>query len=278
MLRVALVLLSSAALFAAFKVWEPLLGRGCTALAALLFGGLWITVLSGPEVMPNLWVALTSVAVVGWFLRARHDGPGRRRALLGLAATLVAVTLFRAPDAVWLALPLLAACAAVRDWRRPGTVAAVLGGLALGGVQWTIEAYVRFGGIGGRLAVSSDTEGGMGGAPGRRAAGRLPLAQRAAVVPALSHRGPGGHALAVVAAASRAPRRGLCAGPDRGDLPAGRLRALTRGALPAAARLLGPALPTALVRAVRPAGGSAWPPGRCGPRGRGGPGMPSRAC
>ncbi|MBB4895356.1 hypothetical protein FHS39_004434 [Streptomyces olivoverticillatus] len=161
-LRVALVLLSSAALFAAFKVWEPLLGRGCTALAALLFGGLWITVLSGPEVMPNLWVALTSVAVVGWFLRARHDGPGRRRALLGLAATLVAVTLFRAPDAVWLALPLLAACAAVRDWRRPGTVAAVLGGLALGGVQWTIEAYVRFGGIGGRLAVSSDTEGGMG--------------------------------------------------------------------------------------------------------------------
>ncbi|WP_414167501.1 hypothetical protein ACMATS_08360 [Streptoverticillium reticulum] len=159
-LRVVLVLLSSAALHAAFAVWQPLVGRARVALAALLFAGLWITVLSGPEVMPNLWIALSAVAAAGWFLRTRGDG--RRRALAALTATLAAAALFRAPDAVWLALPLLAVCAGVRDWRRPGTVAAVLGGLALGGVQWAVEAYVRFGGIGNRLSLSSDTEGGMG--------------------------------------------------------------------------------------------------------------------
>lgn len=161
-LRLVLVLLSSAALYAAFKVWEPLLGRGRPALAALLLAGLWITVLSGPEVMPNLWVALAAVAAVGWFLRAHHDVTDRGTALAGVVITLAAATLFRAHDGVWLALPLLAGCAAVRAWRRPGTVAAVLGGLALGGAQWAVEAYVRFGGIAHRLALSSDTEGGMG--------------------------------------------------------------------------------------------------------------------
>ncbi|MFD8994549.1 hypothetical protein [Streptomyces abikoensis] len=161
-LRVALVLLSSLALFAAFRVWEPLLGKGRVALAALLFTGLWITVLSGPEVMPNLWLALSAVAAVGWFLRARRDAPGRRRARTGLAVALAAAALLRAPDAVWLVLPLLAACAGVRAWRTRATAVAVLGGLAAGGAQWAVEAYARFGGIGRRLALSSDTEGGMG--------------------------------------------------------------------------------------------------------------------
>lgn len=165
-LRIALVVLSSVALYAAFKVWEPLLTRGRAALAALLFGTLWITVLSGPEVMPNLWVALMAVAAVGWFLRSRQPAE-RGRALGWLTATLAAATLFRAPDGVWLGLPLLAACALRSVRRTPagealGTAAAVLGGLALGGAQWAAEAYVRFGGIGRRLADSSDTEGGMG--------------------------------------------------------------------------------------------------------------------
>ncbi|WP_372410690.1 hypothetical protein [Streptomyces luteireticuli] len=160
-LRVTLVLLSSAALFAAYRVWEPLLSRGRAALAALLFCTLWTTVLYGPQAMPNLWVALAAVAAVGWFLRARRE-PGRAAALTWLTGTLAAATLFRAHDGVWLALPMLAACAAVREWRRPGTVAAVLGGPALGGAQWAAEAYARFGGIGPRLRVAGDTEGGMG--------------------------------------------------------------------------------------------------------------------
>ncbi|GAA2923979.1 hypothetical protein GCM10020221_19990 [Streptomyces thioluteus] len=160
--RVVLVLLSSAALLAAYRVWEPLLSRGRAALAALLFCTLWTTVLYGPQAMPNLWVALASVAAAGWFLRARRE-PGRTASLAWLTVTLAAATLFRTHDGVWLALPMLAACAAVREWRRPGTVAAVLGGPALGGAQWAAEAYVRFGGIGPRLRVAGDTEGGMGG-------------------------------------------------------------------------------------------------------------------
>ncbi|MFC5719345.1 hypothetical protein ACFP1Z_03980 [Streptomyces gamaensis] len=164
-LRVVLALLSAAALYAAYRVWEPLVGRGRPALAAALFAGLWVTVLYGPQAMPNLWLALAAVASAGWFLRAHTGGATgreRRNALLRLAGSLAAATLFRAPDGVWLALPLLGGCAAVRAWRRPGTVAAVLGGLALGGAQWAVEAYVRFGGVGARLAVSSETEGGMG--------------------------------------------------------------------------------------------------------------------
>ncbi|MEV5509976.1 hypothetical protein [Streptomyces orinoci] len=165
-LRIALALLSAAALYAAFKVWEPLLGKGRVALAALLFATLWITVLSGPEVMPNLWLAFTAVAATGWFLRARTGAPERRKALFRLTATLAAATLLRAPDGVWLSFPLLAACALARPWRRPAAAGAVLGGLALGGLQWAIEAYVRFGGILKRLSDSSDTEGGMGRALG----------------------------------------------------------------------------------------------------------------
>ncbi len=66
MLRTVLALLSAAALYAAYRVWRPLLGPRRTALAALLFAGLWITVLYGPQAMPNLWVALSAVAAVGW--------------------------------------------------------------------------------------------------------------------------------------------------------------------------------------------------------------------
>ncbi|MFI0773348.1 glycosyltransferase family 39 protein [Streptomyces sp. NPDC021212] len=160
-LRVVLALLSAAALYAAYRVWQPLLGPGRTALAALLFAGLWTTMLYGPQAMPNLWVALCAVAAVGWFLRAAHP-PARRRALIGLGAMVAAATGFRFSDGVWLALPLLAASAIVPAWRRPAPALAVLTGLVVGGAEWIVEAYVRWGGVGARLHVSSATEGGMG--------------------------------------------------------------------------------------------------------------------
>ncbi|WHX22315.1 hypothetical protein QFW82_37490 [Streptomyces malaysiensis subsp. malaysiensis] len=160
-LRVVLALLSAAALYAAYRVWQPLLGRACTALAALLFAGLWTTVLYGPQAMPNLWVALSAVAAVGWFLRAVHLHE-RRRALLGLGAMVAAATCFRFSDGVWLALPLLTACAIVPAWRRPAPALAVAGGFAMGGAEWVAEAFVRWGGVGARLHLSSATEGGMG--------------------------------------------------------------------------------------------------------------------
>ncbi|MFI1853856.1 pyridoxamine 5'-phosphate oxidase family protein [Streptomyces sp. NPDC020480] len=155
-LRVLLAVLSAVALYAAFRVWRRLLGPGTVALAALLFAGLWITQISGPAVMPNLWVALGAVAAVGWFLRL----PAERNARWWLTAVIAGVTLVRTPDGGWLALPLLGAAVVVRAWRP--ALPALLGGLALGAMQWVGEAYARFGGIMDRLKVSSDVEGGMG--------------------------------------------------------------------------------------------------------------------
>ncbi|WNF01016.1 hypothetical protein PS467_39610 [Streptomyces luomodiensis] len=160
-LRTVLALASAAALYAAYRVWQPLLGPGRTALAALLFAGLWTTVLYGPQAMPNLWVALSAVAATGWFLRAPLPDT-RRRALLGLGTMVAAATCFRFSDGVWLALPLLTACAIVPAWRCPAPALAVAGGLALGSAEWIAEAYARWGGVGARLHVSSATEGGMG--------------------------------------------------------------------------------------------------------------------
>ncbi|WP_055556542.1 pyridoxamine 5'-phosphate oxidase family protein [Streptomyces sp. NBRC 110028] len=155
-LRVVLTVLSAGALYTAFRVWNRLLPRGPVALAALLFAGLWITTISGPAVMPNLWVALGAVAAVGWFLRLPAE-PGAR---WWLAALVAGVTLVRTPDGGWLAVPLLAVALRLRTWRP--ALLPLVGGLLLGAAQWIGEAYDRFGGIGGRLDVSSDVEGGMG--------------------------------------------------------------------------------------------------------------------
>ncbi|MER5179800.1 hypothetical protein ABT009_15750 [Streptomyces sp. NPDC002896] len=162
-LRIVLALLSAAALYGAFRIWRPLVGRGTTALAALLFAGLWTTELYGPEAMPNLWVALGAVATTGWFLRTaprvRTRTPGQRYAPRWMALCLAATALVRLPDAGWLALPLLGTALLVRERRR--ALPWLLGGLAAGGVQWVVEAYLRFGGIPQRLRVSGATEGGM---------------------------------------------------------------------------------------------------------------------
>ncbi|GAA2292107.1 hypothetical protein OKJ48_41685 [Streptomyces kunmingensis] len=154
-LRIALAVLSSAALYAAFRVWRPLVGARTTALAALLFAGLWITMLSGAMAMPNLWVAFGAVGAVGWFLR--DTGRGRHWWLAGCVAV---VALFRAPDAVWLVLPLAAATLLLRERRR--TLPYLAAGLVAGLAQWVVEAYIRWGGVPERLRVSSATEGDMG--------------------------------------------------------------------------------------------------------------------
>ncbi|MFB8272657.1 hypothetical protein ACFC96_39575 [Streptomyces sp. NPDC055955] len=155
-LRIALTLLSSAALYAAFRVWRPVVGARTTALAALLFAGLWITQISGPQAMPNLWVAFGAVAATGWFLRAML---GRDpRADRWLAGCVAVTALFRAPDAVWLALPLIATAL----FRNRRTLLHLVGGLAVGLAQWVAEAYIRFGSVQDRLHVSSATEGDMG--------------------------------------------------------------------------------------------------------------------
>jgi hypothetical protein len=154
-LRIFLVILSTAALYTAFRTWRPLLGHATTALAALLFAGLWTSQLAGSQAMPNLWVAFGAVSAVGWFLRTT----GEARACWWLAAVIITTALVRLPDAGWLALPLVITALCVRARRR--AVPFLLGGLALGATPWIAEAHLRFGGILGRLHRSGRTEGGM---------------------------------------------------------------------------------------------------------------------
>jgi hypothetical protein len=65
----------------------------------------------------------------------------------------------RPTDAVWVALPLLAAAVV---GRRPRTALALVAGLVAGGAQWVIEAYVSYGGLAERLHEGSRIQGGLG--------------------------------------------------------------------------------------------------------------------
>ncbi|MFG1808046.1 hypothetical protein [Streptomyces sp. NPDC049040] len=160
-LRVYLAVLSGAGLFVALRVWRQLLSGRVLALAGGLFAGLWITLLYGSQVMPNLWTAYGALAAVGCLLRAGRDVTDRA-ALVGLACGVVLVGLMRPPDAVWLVLPLAGAALTVRRWRRPVLLAVLAAALLAGCAEWVIEAYVRYGGPVARLHRASAIEGGLG--------------------------------------------------------------------------------------------------------------------
>jgi hypothetical protein len=156
-----LAVLSGCALYLSLRVWRPLLPAPVLALAGVLFGGLWITLFYGSLVMPNLWVAYGTLIATGCFLRAvrdRDDLP----ALVGLGAGGAFVGLMRPGDAVWLVLPLGIAALTVRAWRRPAVLLMLVAAVILGGAEWVIEAYLRYGGLAARLHRASEIQGGMG--------------------------------------------------------------------------------------------------------------------
>ena len=152
-LRVYLSLASGLGLTVALWTWRRLRPAGVLGLAGVLFGGLWVAQYYGPQAMPDMWSALGGLAAVGCFLR------GGSKALAGLAASVAFVTLVRPGDAVYLAVPLLAAAVIQRRWQ---PAAAVAGGLLAGGAEWVIEAYTRFGGVAGRLRAAGAEQGGFG--------------------------------------------------------------------------------------------------------------------
>ncbi|MFJ3926471.1 hypothetical protein [Streptomyces sp. NPDC090022] len=162
-LHASLALMSGAALLLCLRVWRPLLPASVLTAAAALFTGLWITLLYGPQAMPNLWVAYGVLAAVGCFLRAATaPTPARARwPLCGLAAALCAVALLRPSDALWLAGALTAAAALVRPWRRPVLLLAVAAGAALGAAEWIVEAEWRYGGTAARLRRAAEIQGGL---------------------------------------------------------------------------------------------------------------------
>jgi len=166
-LRVYLSVASGAGLFLALLAWRRLRPVRVLALAGLIFGGLWTAEYYGPQAMPDLWVALSGLAAVGLFLQASARlGAGGTSytsgALAGLAACVAFAALVRPGDAVFLAAPLTAAPLAGRSWRRWQLPAATLAGLAAGGAEWVIEAYLRFGGPLARLHDASGEQGGFG--------------------------------------------------------------------------------------------------------------------
>ncbi|MGP3980835.1 hypothetical protein [Streptomyces sp. KR80] len=160
-LRSYLAVLSGGGLFLTLWVWRRLLPVPGLALAGTLFGGLWITLFYGPQVMPNLWVAYGALLATGCFLRVVRDS-GDRRALLGLFGAVAFAALMRPADALWLALPLAVAALCVPAWRRPAVLIALLAGVVVGSAEWVVEAYVSYGGLAARLHRASEIQGGMG--------------------------------------------------------------------------------------------------------------------
>ncbi|WP_055495672.1 hypothetical protein [Streptomyces sp. TP-A0356] len=161
LLRVYLAVLSAAALFLALRTWRGLFPASVLALGGGLFASLWVTVFYGPQVMPNYWVAIGALAGTGCFLRAHADSADRP-AVWGVAASAALMTWMRPTDAVWIIAPSLVLLLFVRRWWRLPVLLALIGGLAVGAVEWIVEAYLGYGGLAQRLSDGSRIQGGLG--------------------------------------------------------------------------------------------------------------------
>ncbi len=159
LLRLFLAVLSGLALFLALRAWRGLFPTRVLAAGGALFATLWVVLYYGPQAMPNLWVALGGLFTVGCYLRARAARRPDRGAWWGVAAGAAFMALMRPTDAVYVALPLLAAALAGRHWRL-GLVTTA--GLAAGAVPWVVEAYTSYGGLRERLDQASRVQGGLG--------------------------------------------------------------------------------------------------------------------
>ncbi|MGW2230840.1 hypothetical protein [Streptomyces formicae] len=156
LLRLWLTLLSSTALYLGFRPWLRASHRPpAAAVAAALYGCLWVALFYASAAMPNHYTAMGAVGAVGLFLRARPTPA----TYAGIAAWLALATLMRPNDGAAIAVPLLLAALLVPALRGRGRFLAVLGGLAAGVLPWLVEAYVRFGGVRERLARASEVQG-----------------------------------------------------------------------------------------------------------------------
>ncbi|MFY9889677.1 MAG: hypothetical protein WAK71_15295, partial [Streptosporangiaceae bacterium] len=69
-LRIYLSAASGVGLFLALLAWRRLRPARQLALAGVFFAGLWTAEYYGPQAMPDLWEALSSLAATGLFLQA----------------------------------------------------------------------------------------------------------------------------------------------------------------------------------------------------------------
>jgi hypothetical protein len=164
-LRVYLSLLSGSGLLLALLAWRRLRPAWLLALAGVCYASLWTAQYYGPQAMPDEWVAFSVTGAVGLFLRAAGTEQvprAGRGALAGMAACLAAAALVRPGDALYVAAALGAAVLAVRRWRRPSLLVALVVGVAAGAAEWVVEAYVRYGGLAARLHAAAAEQAGFG--------------------------------------------------------------------------------------------------------------------
>lgn len=151
-LRLFLTVASAAALTASFRAWASVIGVGAVG-AALLFGGVWPTLVYGSELMPNLWVALIGVAATAVLARRVARGEGRYDELLVGGLIAVAV-LIRPLDAIVLTAVLLVLPIAIRQATLAWTVHLLLGAGA-GLAPWLAEMTTRFGSPGAGISAAA---------------------------------------------------------------------------------------------------------------------------
>ena len=151
-LRLFLAVASAAALTASFRAWASIIGFGAVG-AALLFVGVWPTLLYGSELMPNLWVALIGVAATAVLARRIARGGGRYDELLVGGLVAVAV-LIRPLDAIVLTSVLLVLPIVIQRATVAWTVHLLLGAGA-GLAPWLVEMSIRFGSPGAAISAAA---------------------------------------------------------------------------------------------------------------------------
>ena len=146
-LRIWMSVLSAVGLFLTILCWRGLRPIWVLALGELIFASLAISQNSGVQVYPDWWGALATVALIGLFLHA-VNGTMRNRVglpLIGLAS--LVIVLMRPQNVVFLMGPVILAVLIVPKWRKIRIMAAMAAGIALGFLEWTLGAYLWFGGL-----------------------------------------------------------------------------------------------------------------------------------
>lgn len=145
-LRLWVVLVMAAGVYASFRVWVDVIGAAAP-LAAGLFVSKWSALYFSATLYPNFPAALALIAGTGAVVRAATaPGPvARRQATTWAAIAFLVAALLRPSDAGLLGLGI--AVVAVALWQRralAGVAGAALGG-AVGLGVWFVEGAVRFG-------------------------------------------------------------------------------------------------------------------------------------
>jgi hypothetical protein len=150
-LRLWMAMLSGIGLLLGLLAWRGLRRAWVIAVAGGILGCLGIAQMMGVQVMPDWWEALIGLAATGLFLQAVTGRMRQKVVLPLLAGSVFGLILLRPEDAAFLMLPLVIAIFVHPPWRSRPIALAIGAGIAAGLVEWTVEAFIFFGGPLGRL-------------------------------------------------------------------------------------------------------------------------------